>query len=654
MRSILGSFLLISAISAAQLLPAPTAVTDPKQLQTVRVDDLRTFTAEKLFNTRTIGGSTWSPDGKQVAFIANITGRDNLWIIPATGGWPVQLTSGEQRQTLPRWSPDGKWIAYMSDTDGDEMWDIFLVSPITGEVVNLTATRKTDEEIPAWSPDGKQIACMTRAKDSPSFEIDIIEVETRKTRHITRDSPREFGNYFPFWSPDGKALAWTQANLTGKDSNILVMELASGATTNLTEHTGDKFFRAASFSPDGKRILVTSSAANGYANVTLLDVATRKISWLTEDKWEIAAGDFAPSGKSVTWTANVDGDQEIYLYDIDTKKTTRLDIPQGWNSFTPGAGAFSRDGGRLLYYHESGSSPRDLWSFDLKSGSSLQLTQSLFGGLRATDMVEPVLVHYPSADGKFTLSAFAYVPHSIQRNAKFPAIVYIHGGPASQATNSFDPVLQYLLNLGYLVIAPNYRGSSGYGKEFQEANHQDAGGAELEDVVAAARFIQQSGFVDPSKLVVMGRSYGGYLTMMAVTKHPEMWAAAVPIVPFVNWLTEFKSADPQVQEFDRQFMGDPVKDKALWEDRSPINFIDRVKAPLLLLAGGNDPHCPKSEAKQVSDEIKQRGGRVQLKIYENEGHAFSRVENLIDACKRVGDFLKVNVPSPGCGCTVFE
>src|SRR5205814_3444772 len=133
----------------------------------------------------------------------------------------------------------------------------------------------------------------------------------------------------------------------------------------------------------------------------------------------------------------------------------------------------------------------------------------------------------------------------------------------------------------------------------------------------------QSGYIDSKKLVVMGGSYGGYMTMMAVTKAPEIWAAGVPIVPFVNWFTEVEHEDPVLQQSDLATMGDPVKNKTLWEDRSPINFVDRIQAPLLLLAGGNDPRCPKSEAQQVADAIKKRNGIVEFKIYENEGHGFA-------------------------------
>lgn len=644
----------MSATLSAQSLTAPKVITDPKQLESTNVADLQQLSIEKLYMTRSVGGADWSPDRKQVVFVSNISGRNNLWLVASASGWPKQLTMSDQRQASPAWSPDGKWIAYISDTDGNELWDIYLVSSATGEVVNLTASRDTADEAPAWSPDGKQIAYMRKDKTSPSFEIDIVDVETRKTRHITRNSPRDLGNMNPIWSRDGKFLAFTQEHASGKNSNIILADLATGSLVNLTAHQGDQTYDASEFSPDGTKLLITSNSANGYDNVGLLDIATKNIQWLTHDKWEISAGGFSPDGKTVTWTANVDGNEDIFIHDLSTGKTESLPLAKGVNSLAGSASSFTTDGSKLLYYHNGATAPNDLWALDLKTRASVQITHSLIAGVRTQDMVEPSLVQYPSKDGKWTISAFAYVPHNIFRNGRYPAIVYIHGGPTAQSVNSFNRIIQYMNNQGYVVIAPNYRGSTGYGKEFQDANRKDAGGGELQDVIDAAEFIKGSGFVDPKKVIVMGGSYGGYLSMMAVTKAPELWAAAVPIVPFVNWFTEFENEDPQLQEFDRLFMGDPVKDKALWQDRSPINFIDRIKAPILLLAGGNDPRCPKSEAQQVADAIKKRGGKVQLKIYENEGHGFARVENQIDAYKRVSDFLKLYVPSPGCGCSTAE
>ncbi|PSH03024.1 MAG: hypothetical protein CXZ00_14375 [Acidobacteria bacterium] len=645
-------FILMSTFAAAQSLPVPQAVTDPSKLQSATVEELQNFTIPVLYSTRQIGGSAWSPDATQVAFVSNISGRNNLWIIPAAGGWPTQLTINDQRQASPAWSPDGKWIAYISDKNGNELWNIFLVSPQNGEVTNLTASPDTANEAPAWSPDSRFIAYMSKAKTSPSFEIKIIGVTSRHVTHVTKDSPTHLGNMSPLWSPDGKLIAYTQENASGKDSNIFVYDVATKTATNLTPHSGDQTFSAAAFSPDSKTLLINSNAANGYDNVALLDIASKTLTWITADKWEMRAHSFSPDGQNVVWSANVDGRESLYFRTVSGGEVRRFELPEGVNSFAGDVSTFSRDGQHLLYYHNGAKAPNDLHVLDLKSKRSTQLTNSFVAGLNSSSMVAPTLVHYPSKDGKFTISAWVYIPNNIVRDRSHPAIVYIHGGPASQSMDGFNRFIQYMNNHGYLVIAPNYRGGTGYGREFQEGNRHDAGGEELNDVLGAAEFIKRTGFVDPAKLIVMGGSYGGYLTMMAVTRHPEMWAAGVPIVPFVNWFTEFANEDPQLQEYDRLFMGDPVKNKALWHERSPINFIEKVKAPLLILAGGNDPRCPKSEAEQVAEAIKKQGGTANLKVYENEGHGFARIENQIDAYQRVADFLRVRVPSPGCGCGI--
>ncbi len=639
---------------AQQPLASPQAVTDPTKLESRNVPDMQNFSIEKLYMTRQMGDSTWSPDGKQVAFISNISGRNNLWLVPAGGGWPTQLTISDQRQTQPVWSPDGTWIAYISDHDGDEQWNVFLVSPKTGDVVNLTISPDVANVEPAWAPDGRQIAYSTKPKAGSSYEIDLMDIATRHIRHLTKNTPKELSNGNTIFSRDGKFVVYTQSHASGKDSNVFLLDLASGQSTNLTPHEGQHTFQATDISPDGKAVLITSDAHNGYDNVGLVDIASKKIDWLTSDKWEINAGTFSPDGKSLTWTANVDGRSNLYSYELAGKKIEILPVKPGVNFLGGSPSSFSRDGGRLLYYHNGADAPSDLWVYDIVGRTSQQITHSLVAGLRSTDMVEPYLVHYPSRDGKWTLSAFAYVPNNIPRNGKFPAIVYIHGGPASQSLDSFNRFIQYIVNQGYLVISPNYRGSTGYGKEFTDANLGDSGGGDLHDTLDAAEWIKKSGFVDPKKLIVMGGSYGGYLSMMAVTKAPDMWAAGVPIVPFVNWFTEIANEDPVLREYDLATMGDPVKNKALYEDRSPIYFVDQIKAPLLLLAGGNDPRCPADESQQVADALKKRGVAVKLKIYKDEGHGFARVENQIDAYQMVSDFLKIHVPSPGCGCSVYE
>ena len=355
------------------------------------------------------------------------------------------------------------------------------------------------------------------------------------------------------------------------------------------------------------------------------------------------------------YTANVDGNVDIYLYDIAIGNARALALPKGLNCArgqrllrlpAMARACFTRTRDRPL--------PATCGSTRLPTARRINSRIRWWAACARRTWSSRIWSTIPArmASGPSPRS-FTFLT-IFPRNGEHPAIVYVHGGPTSQTMNTFNRFVQYMANQGYLVIAPNYRGSTGYGKEFQQANLFDMGGGDLQDVLAAADWIKQTGYVDPKKVILMGGSYGGYLTMMGVTKAPEMWAAGVPIVPFVNWFTEIQNEDPVLQQSDLATMGDPVKNKALYEDRSPINFVDRIKAPLYLLAGGNDPRCPKSEAQQVVDAVKKRGGVAEYKVYEDEGHGFSRVENQIDAYKRVADFLKAHVPPADCGCTLNE
>ena len=659
-RTVCATILLCAGFVVAQTTrpSAPPVssqvVTDPQQITSRSKLDVQPLSIEKLYMTRNIGDGDWSPDGKRVAFIANITGRNNLWVVNAEGGWPMQLTVSDQREAAPAWSPTGNWIAYQSDYDGNEQWDIFLVSPTSGQILNLTNTPEVSEENPVWSPDGEKLAFTVKPRTASTYEIETIDWSTKKHVAVTSNTPKDHSNLNPIWSRDGKSIVYTQVDATFKDGSIFIVGANGGPATNLTPHHGEQLFVATDISPDGKTVLFNSNAGNGYQNAGLIEVASKKITWLTKDKWEVSAGRFSPDGQQVSWMANVDGNTDIFVHDLRSGTSKALPIAKGLNQLTGSSSPFTRDGKRLLYGHNGPNSPNDLWSLDMSSQKSLQVTQSLIGGVRAEDMVEPFLVHYPSSDGKWQISAFVYVPFNAERSGKNAAVVLVHGGPSAQTQNSFSRLTQYLVNQGYFVIAPNYRGSTGYGKEFEDADRFDMGGGDLQDVVAAADWLTKTGYVDGKKIAVVGGSYGGYLSMMAATKAPDRWAAGVPIVPFVNWFTEIENEDPALREYDMATMGDPNKDKARLQDRSPINFVDQIKAPLLLLAGGHDPRCPRTEAEQVASAVKKRGGVVELKVYENEGHGFAKVENQIDAYTRVADFLKKYVPPEKCGCNLYE
>jgi dipeptidyl aminopeptidase/acylaminoacyl peptidase len=647
-------FLFPIGLAAQQKLAPPTAITDPAQIESKR-RDVPDIPVEKLFATRSLAGATLSPDGKTVAFSTNISRRLNIWTVPVEGGWPTQLTVSDQRQTHPVWSPSGKFIAYQQDKDGDEQWDIYIVSASTGEVTNLTNTAAAAAEQEAsWSPNSRYLAWLARPKDAAANEIEVFDMLLRRRKALTKNTPDGLMNERPVWSKDGKWIAFTQETVGSDDANVFVAEVATGKIEKLTPHEGKQSFTVTAWSPDGKKLLVASDGKNGYENIALLDVATKQLDWITDDKWELEPGTFSPNGKLLTFTANVDGYRDLYVYDVASKHGEALPLPKGQNYTAEPDTAFTGDGRQLLFVHSGPRMPADVWVYDLGSKKSQQVTHAWTGGMNPDDLVEPQLVHFPSRDGKYTLSAWVYAPYNQMHDKKAPAIVWVHGGPASQSRADFDRGVQFLVNKGYFVIQPNVRGSSGYGKKFMDANRYDFGGGDAQDVLAAADWIQKTSYVDPKKLVVMGHSYGGYMALMEMGKYPDPWAAGVSLAPMVNLVTLVKSSEPWIGKYLVEQMGEPEKSAALYRERSASTYVENIKAPLLLIVGGEDPRCPPSEAQQIADAVRKRGGTVEYKVYENEGHNFARVEDQIDSFKRVSEFLKFEVPAPGCGCSLEE
>jgi dipeptidyl aminopeptidase/acylaminoacyl peptidase len=242
-------------------------------------------------------------------------------------------------------------------------------------------------------------------------------------------------------------------------------------------------------------------------------------------------------------------------------------------------------------------------------------------------------VHYQSFDGKI-ISALLWVPFNLKRDGSNAALVLPHGGPTAQMVDFWNTDVSALVSRGYICIAPNVRGSTGYGIEFQKANYQDLGGADLQDELSSVNFLKSTGYVNPKKIGITGGSYGGFMTLMAVGKAPEIWGAAVELYGIINWLTLAQYSDPSLNEYLKSLLGDPLKDKSVYESCSPIKYIHNVKCPLLVLQGDNDPRVPKEEAQQIVDILKADGKIIDIHYYLNEGHGFVKRENQIDAIKR--------------------
>ena len=613
--------------------PDDRPITDPKSLLSHANPKAGPISIEELFYTRTVAGPSWSPDGKWVVFTTNLTGRPNLWKVAADGGWPMQLSQADDRQMNATWSPDGKWIVYQQDFGGGEYYDLFAIPAGGGEAVNLTRTKDVSETLPLWSPDGKRLAFARKMKTSAGSNLAVMDWSDRSVKELTHEQTADHSWNLVAWSRDGAFLLAERADSGRTDSTVYRINTATGAAEELTPHTGRRLYEAGAISPDGKTVLISSNEKGGFANIALLDATSRKLTWVTDIQWDATPGEFSPNGEQFTYSVNEDGRTELYLADRSTLRPRKINFPPGVSRFAGQSAAFSPAGDRVLISHQDSQRPTDLWIYDVRAGASRQLTYSALAGLDPERIPPSQLIHYHSFDGKI-ISAFLWLPANLKRDGSNPGVVLPHGGPTGQKQDTFDRTVAALASRGYVCIAPNPRGSTGYGIAFQNANHKDLGGGDLQDEVYAAKFLTATGYVDAKRIGITGGSYGGYMTLMAIGKTPDVWAAGVESYGIINWFTMLQHEDPSLQQYQRTLVGDPVADKKVYEDDSPITFIRRAKAPLLVLQGDNDIRVPKEEAVQIVDILEKAGTVVAAHYYPNEGHGFVKRENQVDAIQR--------------------
>lgn len=575
------------------------------------------------------GGFDLSPDGRSVVFMWNITGHWELYLLPIDQSAPPRaLTAGPDSKLFPRFSPDGARVAFLQDQNGDEEYDVHVLDLATGAVINLMPdTPEGLNEWLRWSPDGQWIYyASNREKDFATYAVGVADGSIRRlSHHAASDIMAE-----P--SPDGRYLAVT-AQAHGQDNAIYVIDLNTGEEHQLGAEHGLADAASPDWSPDSRRLAFVS-ADHGMSDIGLYDLDTRRIDWLTSGDHEYYAPVWSPRGHRLVYQAHRVGNIDLVHHDLAAGPIF-LPLPPGLCNQTH----FTPDGQQLIFSHASADRVPDIWQISLIDHSAQPLTQSMPADIDRTQWVQPRHVWYPSLDAGVSVPALLYAPRDRPTGARPPAIVYVHGGPTGQHENDWYPAVQDFVQRGYVVICPNYRGSTGYGKAFREANRFDLGRGDTNDCAAAADFLAREGLADPARIAITGISYGGYLTMTCVTRYPDKWAAGSALVPFVNWFTEHESEREDLQYWDDQNMGDPVKDYDRWYAMSPIFFLDRITCPIQLIASGNDVRCPPAEAEQVRDELLKLGKPVDMHIYADEGHIIRRLDNRVDAYTRRAAFL---------------
>ena len=582
------------------------------------------------------GGIDLSPDGSEVAFSWNRSGTFEIFSAPLDGERIFQLTGANERSVWPRWSPDARQLAFLRDRGGDERFDIWLVDRDGEHERNLTNEPDVMHRDIAWSPDGTKLAYTANA-GAKGFAVHVIDVTTGAKRALT-DGARD--DVQPQWSPDGTLLLfWSRRDEVRTNADLYVVAAAGGDTTRLDTRGGsDGESVDPRWSPDGTRISFTTDmrGRQEIAIATYAEREIRRIEHMTDSIHDEYGAVWRPDGRGVAYLHNEDAAVSLRrVFTVSHADHAVSDIP-GMHA-SPDIGP---DSDNTAFLFSSPSRPWDVYVTRERAIEARAITRSLPAGIDPATLVEPSHVRYPGAGGE-DVPALLFLPYAeaLRGEKTPPAIINIHGGPTSQHHREWNVATQIFANAGFVVLEPNPRGSTGYGKKWREANRRDWGGKDLEDIARGAAWLGDQKLADPARIGVYGQSYGGYLTLMSLALRPDRFAAGVSVVGVVSWKTMAETTRGDLREYLVRELGDPANDADLYRERSPLTHIAKIRAPLLVLQGENDPRVPRTEAEQVVKALQDGGKTHEYHVYPGEGHGFRMTENRIDALRRALDWF---------------
>lgn len=626
--------LLLASAAFAQSAPAyrseDVVKADPVSLapgQTAQ-DDVARFLL-----VRSARGAVLLKGAERLVYTSDVTGRPQVWTLPVSGGAADQLTYGSGVAWVQP-APDGG-LLYGADTDGDERVGMYWIAADGTDERTVIAKSPAFRQFGAWSSDGRFVYASTE-RNGTDFDVWVADLAGGAPRMALAATGT---SYYPVaWQPNGSLVLLSEPR--GSDANnVHLLDLATGKRETLlrprvaAEHSG------LVWAPDGKGFYLAHNADGDHSVIAYFDLATRRLRTLADPGHDVGDLALTDDGRFLLWTTIETGFSRLHVRDLTSGRDVAAPtLPQGTLGIRAAKGRST-----LLFAVNAPTTAGETWIWDPATPESpaRRILQADTPGLDLSRMVVPTPVRIPARDGA-PLTGLLYMPRDPAPGAKPPVFIAVHGGPSAYAEPSFDAELQYYVSRGIAVLDFNYRGSTGQGRAFAALNDRENKVNEVGDLADAVAWLRASGRVDGSRIAVGGGSYGGYLTNQALGTYPDMFVAGVSAVGVSDWVTALEQASPALKAADKLEFGDisDPKVRDFFARLSPINNVDKIKTPLIVLHGANDPRDPVSESDRLVSGIRANGGTVVYLRFPDEGHGISKVANRVHAYRTVAAFLE--------------
>ncbi len=578
----------------------------------------------------------FSPDDKRLAYLSDITGVPQLWSVGLEeGAWPQQLSLGQERIGFLSYAKKNEMIAYGVDSGGDEKYQIRVIEDGGERMGVVTDDPETIHGWGDWSPDERSVCYSSNARSRSFFDIYVYSLDTGNPQPVFQQD----GNNFPVsWSPDGSTIMFERAHAPF-NQDLYLLHLGDRSVEHITPHDGDAAYYSPTFDPTGRFVYCVTDEGREFSAIAKINIQERSLSYLHTEEHDVESLALTRDGNRIAFTVNEDGFSRLMVWRVGSESPEKIDVPRS----VLGGLSWSNDGRRLAFSLSSSKLNSDVWVYDVESQSVRRVTRSSTCGIPESSFADGESFRFKSFDG-LEVPAFLYRPLG---TGPSPLLVYLHGGPESQFRPSFNPLLQFLVKMGFAVLAPNFRGSVGYGRMYTHLDDVRGRMDTVRDAISAVTEARKMVSIDPRKIVAWGGSYGGFMVLACLYTKPELWAAGVDIVGISNFVTFLNNTSPWRRKLRIPEYGDPEKDKDFLEGISPTNNAQYITAPLFVIHGVNDPRVPIGEAAQIMETMQRLGREAHIMTFQDEGHGLVKLQNRIDGYTNAVGFLMYQVTVAG-------
>jgi dipeptidyl aminopeptidase/acylaminoacyl peptidase len=595
--------------------------------------EIKQYTIEQFMDNEAIGGGSFSSDNSSLLLSSNRSGIYNVFTVPSEGGEMRAITTSDSTSIFAEsYFPNDNRMLLSADGNGDEI-DHLFVRDLEGNIKDITPDKEAKSTFYGWSDDDQYLYFGSNKRNPSYFDVYKMSIDDFSSELIYQD---DSGLNFSGMSSDETYFALTKS-LNTNDSDLFLYDVQTEEMIKINENQSKN--SSQDFSNDNSKFYYTTDDGGEFSYLMSYNLATKEKKKVLEKSWDIMGSGFTSEGKYMVVYVNEDGKNAIQVLDSKTMKP--IDLPDFKDQSITSVG-FSDDEKWMRMYAGGSNSPSDLYTYNIETKEQHKLTDVLNEAIDVEDLVTAKVIRFKSFDG-VEIPAIYYLPHQASSENKVPAMVWVHGGPGGQSRQGFSSLIQYMVNHGYAVLAVNNRGSSGYGKTFYQMDDLNHGEKDLQDCVEGKNWLASQTEIDGDKIGIIGGSYGGYMTMAALTYTPEEFDVGVNLFGVTNWIRTLKSIPPYWESMRESLyleLGDPFSADSIRLKRiSPLFHTDKVTKPLIVLQGAQDPRVLQVESDEIVAGVRENGVPVEYVLFEDEGHGFVKKENQIESYSRILKFL---------------